>query len=219
MDFADYFPIFDKLTAEEQKTLSSSAALVKFEKGTMVHNGSEDCMGLLLIKSGQLRAFIRSDEGKEITVFRLFERDICLFSASCMMSSIQFDISIEAQKDTEAWLIPPYVYKSLMEKSAVIANYTNELMATRFTDVMWLVEQVMWKSMDKRIALFLCEESDIENTDELKITHEQIGSHLGTAREVVTRILKYLQAEGVVALTRGTVTITDREKLNEIAYD
>ena len=166
MDFQDYFPIWNKLTALQQNRILGSLISRKAEKGTIIHNGSMDCTGLLLIKSGLLRAYILSDEGREITIYRLFERDMCLFSASCIMRSIQFEITIEAEKDTEHWVIPAEIYKSIMEESAPVANYTNELMATRFSDVMWLIEQILWKSLDKRVAAFLLEESAIEDSDE-----------------------------------------------------
>ena len=217
MEFEKYFPIYEKLTPNEHALLAGHARLHTFEKDTMLHNGSNDCLGLVLIKSGQLRAFITSEEGREITIYRLFDRDMCLFSASCMMNSIQFDISVTAEKDTEAWIIPADLYKKLMEQSAALANYTNQLMATKFTDVMWLIEQIMWKSMDSRLAAFLIEESTLADSTVLHMTHEKIASHLGTAREVVTRMLKYFQAEGIVALTRGNIEVLDLDKLDDIA--
>ena len=217
MSFEEYFPVFNKLTPEEKDCLINSVSLKRIKKGTIVHNGNDDCLGLLLIISGQLRAYILSEEGREITIFRLFSRDMCLFSASCMMKNIQFDITVTAEKDTEAWFIPVDIYKSLMENSAVIANYTNDIIGTRFTDVVWIIEQIMWKSFDKRLALFLKEESAIEGTERLEITHEKIASHLGTAREVVTRMLKYFQGEKVVSLSRGIVEITDMKKLSEMS--
>ena len=217
MDFAEYFPVFDRLDETQQERLEKSAVLKKIKKGTVMGSGSDDCLGLLLIRSGQLRAFIVSDEGRELTVYRLFDRDMCLFSASCMMNSVQFDISIEAEKDTEAWLIPISVYRGLMDESAVIANHTNEIMSARFTDVMWLMEQVMWKSFDRRLAAFLSEESVIEGSHMLGITHDRIASHLGTAREVVTRMLRYFQGEGIVKLSRGRIDILDEEKLRTLA--
>ncbi len=219
MRFSDYFPMWDKLAPEHRERLAARAATCTAPKGTIVHNGSLDCAGLLLLKSGQLRAYILSPEGREITVYRLFERDMCLFSASCMMRSIQFEITIQAEKDTEYFLIPPDTYKAVMEQSAPLANFTNEIMASRFSDVMWLMEQVMWKSFDKRLAAFLLEESTIEDTLCLKLTHETIGNHLGSPREVVTRMLRYFQNEGMVRLSRGTVEITDREKLNRLQQE
>ena len=175
-----------------------------------------ECTGLLLVKSGQMRAYILSDEGREITIYRLFDRDMCLFSAYCMMRSIQFEVIIEAEKDTELWVIQSETYKSIMEESADLANYTNELMATRFSDVMWLIEQIMWKSLDKRVAEFLLEEAVIDESKELKITHETIANHLGSHREVITRMLNYFQSERMVKLSRGTVTILDEEKLRNL---
>ena len=216
MEFEAYFPIWKQLTPAQQDRLRSSASERSVKKGTVIHNGSADCTGLLVIKSGQLRAYILSDEGREITLYRLFERDMCLFSASCMMRSIQFEVTIEAEKDTDLWIIPAEVYKGIMEKSAPVSNYTNEIMAARFSEVMWRMEQVMWKSMDKRVAAFLLEESAIEGTTQLKITHETIANHLGSHREVVTRMLRYFQSEGMVKLTRGAVEITDAARLQAL---
>ena len=212
MEFQKYFPIWNKLTDEQQKRMLAKLYTRDIKKGTVLHDGTE-CTGLFLIKSGQLRAYILSDEGQEVTIYRLFDRDICLFSASCMMRSIQFDITIEAEKDTEAWVIPVDIYSELLQESAPVSNYTTELMAARLSDAMWLIEQIMWKSLDKRVAAFLLEESVIEDTEELKITHEAIANHLGSHREVITRMLKYFQNEGMVSISRGSVKITDKAKL------
>ncbi len=216
MEFQSYFPIWDKLTHAQREQISNTLVSRSVPKGTVVHRGGVDCSGLLIVKSGQFRAYILSDEGREITIYRLFDRDICMLSASCVMPSIQFEITIEAEKDSEIWIIPVFVYKSLVSESAPMANYNNELMATRLSDVMWLVEQIMWKSMDKRLAAFLVEETEIEGVDTLKITHETIANHLGTHREVITRMLRYFQEEGMVALSRGTIQITDSEKLQAL---
>ena len=134
-----------------------------------------------------------------------------------MMSSIQFDVTIQAEKESRFWVIPPDIYKALMEESAPVANYTNELISSRFSDVMWLMEQIMWKSFDQRLAGFLLEESDLEQSDVLRLTHEKIANHLGTAREVVTRMLRYFQSEGMVNLSRGAVELTDRERLAQLS--
>ncbi len=217
MDLSTHFPIWDKLTPAQQKIISQSSQTRSVPRGTVLHNGSVDCLGLLLILSGQLRAYIISDEGREITLYRLFERDVCIFSASCIMRNIQFEVIIEAEKDSEVIVLPPHIYKKLMEESAAVANFSNQIMGSRFTEVMWLIEQIMWKSFDKRLAAFLVEESILDNTDSLKITHEKIANHLGTAREVVTRMLRYFQSEGLVKLSRGTIELTDKKKLEEIS--
>ena len=216
MTFQEAFPVWNKLHSGQQDLILSNLRFQAVKKGTMLHNGDAECTGLILVKSGQLRAYILSDEGREITLYRLFDRDLCLFSASCIMRSIQFEVSIEAEKDTDLWVIPAAVYQRIMEESAPVSNYTNELMASRFSEVMWLMEQVMWKSLDKRVADFLLEEAAIEGTSELKLTHEIIANHLGTHREVITRMLRYFQSEGMVKLSRGAVAILDERKLDAI---
>ena len=216
MAFEQYFPIWDKLTADQQQRIKSVSVLQKVKSGTVLHDGSPECLGMLLVRSGQLRAYILSEEGREVTICRFFEMDICLFSASCVMPNMQFDIFIEAEKDTEVWVIPACLYQNLMDESLVIANYSHNLITSHFSDVMWLMEQIMWKSFDKRLAAFLLEEANLENTDSLKITHEKIANHMGTARDVVTRMLRYFQSEGMVKLTRGAIELTDKKRLNNL---
>lgn len=213
MEFRDYFPVWDELEPAHREKLAGGAIRREVKKGTILHHGGADCTGLLLVVQGQLRACILSDQGREITLYRLLERDICLFSAPCMMNSIRFDITIEAEKDTQFWLIPSELYKEVMDGSAPAANFTNRIMASRFSEVMWLMEQILWKSFDKRLAGFLLEERMLEGSGVLKLTHENIANHLGTAREVVTRMLQYFQSEGLVALRRGSVELTDETGL------
>jgi len=216
MSFADYFPIWNKLNADQQNRILSVTDLQKVKSGTVLHDGSPDCLGMLVVRSGQLRAYMLSEEGREITICRFFEMDICLFSASCVMPNMQFDIFIEAEKDTEFWVVPACLFQNLMDESIVIANYARNLITGHFSELMWLMEQIMWKSFDKRLAAFLLEEAALEETNSLKITHEKIANHMGTAREVVTRMLRYFQSEGMVRLTRGSVDITDAAKLRKL---
>lgn len=211
-------PFWEGLAPQEQQLLLDTAVPSTIPKGTITHRADQDCKGIMLVLAGQLRAYILSEEGREITLYRLFDMDMCLFSASCIMRSIQFDVTIAAEKDTDLWLIPAELYREIMEESAPVANYTNELMASRFSEVMWLIEQIMWKSLDKRVAAFLLEESHIEGTEELKLTHETIANHLGSHREVITRMLRYFQSEGMVKLSRGAVRILDPARLEELQH-
>ena len=217
MDLKDLFPVWKQLTEAQQKELETAAALRRFAKGMRLHSGAGDCVGLLLVAKGLLRAFIVTEEGREITVYRLFERDICLFSASCMLHSVQFDFYVEAEEETEAYLIPPQLYEKLMKSSLAVANYTNELMASRLSEVMWLLDQVLSKSFDARLAAFLLEERDVEQSDTLHVTHDQIARHLGSAREVVTRMLRHFQAEGLTETGRGFISLRDPDRLEKLA--
>jgi len=217
MALSEYFPIWNKLTADQQERISSISEFRKFKRGTVLHDGSPECMGMLLVKSGQLRAYLLSDEGREVTICRFFEMDICLFSASCVMPNMQFEVFIEAEKDTELWVIPACLYQNLMDESLVLSNYSHGLIMSHFSEVMWLMEQIMWKSFDKRLATFLLEETAVEGSDTLKLTHEKIANHLGTAREVVTRMLRYFQNENLVKLTRGSVIVEDVKRLRALS--
>ena len=217
MEFSQYFPIWSKLTANQQERLRGVIDLQYIKKGTVVHDGSPQCKGMVLVKSGQLRAYLLNDEGREVTICRFFERDICLFSASCVMPNMMVDVLIEAEKDTEMWVIPACLYQNLMEESLPLASYSRDLITNHFSEVMWLMEQVMWRSFDKRLAAFLVEESRIEESTCLKLTHEKIAAHMGTAREVVTRMLRWFQSDGMVKLTRGTVELTDVKALEKLS--
>lgn len=219
MEISGYFSIWNKLKSSEQNSIKASSFEKTFLKGSVIHRSSEDCTGVILVKSGQLRAYIMSEEGKEVTIYRLFKGDICLFSATCIMRQIQFDITIEAEKDTEVTIVSPDVYLKIMEESAPLSNFTNEILQNRLSNAMWLIEQIMFRSFDKRLAGFLVKESEIEGENTLKITHEDIAKHLGTAREVVTRMLKYFQEEGLVELKRGTIEITDFAELEDLSEE
>jgi len=214
-EFEKLFPRWNKLERNVQIALHNAVSFHTAKKGSILHNDDANCIGLILVNSGQLRTYMMSDEGKEITLYRLFEGDMCLLSASCILSSIQFEVIVEAEKDTNFWIIPSKTYKELMKNSLVLLNYTNELMNARFSDVMWVMQQVLFKSMDERIAGFLLDETARENTDCLHITHEQIAHHLGTAREVITRLLKYLQEENCISLKRGSIKIENRPLLEK----
>ena len=217
MEFTEYLPIWDKLTPQQQERVRQVVEFRKVTKGTHIHDSSAECLGLVMVRSGQLRAYMLSEDGREITISRLFQYDVSLLSASCVMPDLQLNVMIEAEKDTEFWSIPACLFKNLVDESLAAANYSRSLLSSNFSEVMWLMEQIMFKSFDKRLAAFLLEESRVEDTPLLKITHEKIAAHLGTAREVVTRMLRYFQSEGMVALTRGAIEITDPKKLETMA--
>ena len=115
--------------------------------------------------------------------------------------------------------MPAKVYQELINRSFPLASYCNQIMASRFSDVMWVMEQIVFSSFDRRLALFLLEQQSIDESASLHITHAEISKHLGTAREVVTRMLKYFQDEGLASLSRGVIEIVDEERLRELAYE
>ena len=216
MEYCEYLPFWEKLTPQQQARIAEVIEFRKVRSGTHIHDSSAECLGLVAVKSGQLRAYILSEDGREITLSRIFEYDVSLLSASCVMPDIQMNVMIEVEKDSEFWSIPACLFKNLMDESLAVSGYARSLISSNFSDLMWLMEQIMWKSFDKRLAEFLLEEARLENQTILRITHERIANHLGTAREVVTRMLRYFQNEGMIKLTRGTIELIDQGKLQQL---
>ncbi|MEG1244642.1 MAG: Crp/Fnr family transcriptional regulator, partial [Oscillospiraceae bacterium] len=169
------------------------------------------------VKKGHIRVYMLSDEGREITLFRLFDGETCVFSASCVLSDITFDVFIDAEDDTQALLLKSSYFNKLLQDNIYVQNYTYKLTVQRFSDVMWAMQQVLFTSFDKRLAIFLLDELESSSTDEVKLTHEQIAKYMGSAREVVSRMLKYFENDGIVKIYRGGVKIIDKEKLRQQA--
>lgn len=209
-------PFWEQLTPQEQQLLQERMVRVVYPAGMTIHENGQDCTGLMQLCRGRLRAYMLSETGKEITLYRLFAGDICVLSASCVMQDITFDFHIEAEQETEVFVIPPNIFRQLSETSLAVSKYAARLISARLSDVMWVMEQVVFMSLDRRLALFLLEQSAIEGSTTLVLTHEAIAKHLGSAREVVTRMLKYFQQEGLVTLSRGTISITDPKGLRKL---
>ena len=214
--FKDNFPFWDKLSQTEKETFVNSSQYISFRKGTNIHNGNE-CTGIILIRTGSLRLYILSDEGKEITLYRLFPGEMCMLSASCVLNNITFDVFVDAEENSECIIVGGCAYASLSERCDAAKIFALETALSHFSDVMWVMQQILFMSMDKRLAIFLLDEISKVGGDTVHLTHEQIAKYLGSAREVVTRMLKYFSSEGIVELSRGGIKITDIKKLRNLA--
>lgn len=214
--YAEYFPFWDKLNEEDRDFLCLNSSLEHFEKEQPVHNNT-GCSGLYIVKSGKLRLYMLSDEGKEITLYRLSPGDICMLSASCVLNSITFDVYIDAEIPSECYMINGYAFNTVSERVPEVKIFALETAVQRFSDVMWIMQQIVFMSFDKRLAIFLLDECASNGTDFVAMTHEQIARHLGTAREVVTRMLRHFTADGIVEVTRKGIKIADKNKLRGIA--
>ena len=210
-------PFWKELNPRQQRMIADGSYVREYSAGGMLHSGPEGCEGLFVIISGQVRSYILSETGREITVFRLRERDACIFSLSCMLENIRFDIFMQAAVDSRTILIPTPIYRELNRTSLAVSGYTNRELSARFSDVVWLLEQILFVRFDRRLAIFLTQRAELAGSDALNLTHEEIAQDMGTAREVVTRMLRYFQSEGIVQLSRGSVRLTDRRKLAKIA--
>lgn len=215
--FSNSFPFWNSLNDHDRETFLRSSMKFDFKRGTNIHDGGE-CTGVILIKSGALRLYMLSDEGKEVTLYRLFPGDICILSASCVLHNITFDVCIDAEEDSECVVVGGCAYEGVWQHSDEVKIFTYETALSRFSDVVWVMQQILFMSMDKRLAIFLLDEVSKSGTDTVKLTHEQIAKYMGSAREVVSRMLKYFAAEGIIFASRGEgIKIIDKKRLRSIA--
>lgn len=214
---AGALPYWKKLKESAKQIFIQNMRRVRYRRGENIHSAGLDCEGLMVVKSGRLRVYLISGTGREATLFRPAPGETCIFTASCIMRNIDFDVYIDADADSEVYILPVQYYQQVCSESKEAEDFTNQVIAARFSDVMWVMEQILFSSMDKRLAHFLLEQSDNEKNETLTITHEAIAGHLGSAREVVSRMLKYFEREGMVQVFRGGVRIKDPEKLKKTA--
>lgn len=211
------FPFWNDLREPDKSFLYENTYEVSYRKGTNIHDGNE-CTGLLMVKKGCLRVYLLSDEGKEITLYRLDAGEVCMLSASCVLHSITFDVFIDAEEDTECVLVAGCAFSQLAERNPYVKIYMLDAVNSRFSEVMWVMQQILFMSFDRRLAIFLLDESSKLGSDTIKLTHEQIAKYMCSAREVVTRMLKYFVSEGIVSSSRQEgIKILDKKRLRSIA--
>lgn len=206
-------PFWDKLTESQKELLSSRARLICLGAGESVHDGDSDCLGVLLVFSGVLRAYLLSEDGKEVTIYRLRAGDVCMLSASCILEAITFQIQIDSEEKSEVILIPTDVFSALSDVNIYVENFSYKKVTERFGDVIDAVERMLFMSLEQRVAAFLTDEMAQTGSNEIHLTHEQIARLIGSAREAVSRILKQMSLSGYVELFRGGVRILDKPAL------
>ena len=210
------FTFWNKLNDTEKNLIEYNTTKMTYKKGQNLHSGDNECLGVLVIRTGELRAYILSEDGREVTLFRLSSGDTCVLSASCVLYSINFDVYIDAELDTDVFLLNISTFSRLKDQNVYIENFAYKSAVERFSDVMWAMEQILFLSFDKRLATFLLDEMVKTNSSEIRLTQEQIAKYIGSAREVVSRMLKVFQSQGILEQSRGLIQILDKEKLKEL---
>ena len=207
---------WNKLDNQQQESILNNTNYKLYKKGDNIHGLENDCAGILLIKSGELRVYILSEDGREVTLYRLNDGDICILSASCILKNITFDVFINAEQDSEVLIINPAVFQKICSENIYAENFSHQKTVDRFSDVMWAMQQILFMSFDKRMAVFLLDEISKNGSDSISLTHEQIAKYVGSAREVVSRMLKYFENERIVNLYRGGLKVIDKKKLRKL---
>ena len=217
--FIQHFSFWPQLTELQKNQLCKHTQPVHYHKGTNIYHGSMDCIGVLLVKTGQLRAYTLSEDGREVTLYRLFSGDVGILSASCALRAVTFEVFIDADEETDVLLTASAVFQELTEQNIYVKCFGYERASARLSEMLWAMQQILFMSADKRLAIFLLQESEKLGQQEIRLTHEQIARYMGSAREVVSRLLKYFVQEGMVKSSRGLLTILDRKKLQKLAGD
>ena len=214
--YREIFPFWNELSEQDRMFLCERSLAMTYPKGANLHNSTE-CSGVFFVRSGCLRVYILSDDGKEITLYRLHAGEMCMLSASCVLQAVTFDVFVDAEENSECYVIGGAAFADVVERNPNVKIFSLELAVSRFSDVMWVMQQILFMSMDRRLAIFLSDESARLGTEVIPLTHEQIAKYMGSAREVVSRMLKYFASEGIVELSRKGVRITDKKRLRALA--
>lgn len=214
-DLGSLFPFWEKLTMAEQVVIQNAVYTETYSKGMLMHRTEDSCKGLMTVLSGQLRTYILSEEGREVTLFRVNAEEVCVLSASCLMDTITFDVLIEATEDTEVLVLPAAILNQVVQKNPYMELFLYKSATEKFSDVMWTMQQILFLKIDQRVAQFLWDEMIQKSNMTLSLTHDEVARYIGSAREVVTKVLKYMVKEQVLELKRGTIIILDKEKLRE----
>lgn len=213
--YRDIFPFWTEISQSDRDFICQNSYALTYPKGTNLHNGNE-CSGVIFVCSGSLRLSMMSEEGKDITLYRLHKGDMCMLSASCVLQTITFDVLVDAEENSECYVISGSAFAEVSARNPKIKIFALETAVSRFSDVMWVMQQILFMSMDKRLAIFLTDETARTKSDTVTLTHEQIARYMGSAREVVSRMLKYFANEGIVDVSRGGVKILDKMRLRQL---
>lgn len=216
-DYGKIFPFWTKLTEEDRELLCRYTVAMNYSRGAHIHGGDGECTGAIIVRSGCVRAYMLSEEGREITLYRLYPGSICMLSASCVLKAITFDVMVDADTDSDCLVLNGKVFSEVAERNVYAENFALETAVERFSDVMWVMQQILFMSFDKRLAIFLTDELAKSGGDSVNLSNEQMAKYMGSAREVVSRMMKHFAAEGIAERTRDGVKILDKAKLRRLA--
>lgn len=207
------YDFWEKLTQEQKQFLKERVKWNQYQEGQFVTGTGSDCLGMFLVQRGTMRVYLLSEEGKEATVFRIHEGELCMMSGSCLLSSLPFDVQIDAETDSSVCLLPANIVKKIMQENLYLENFVLKRMNESFGDIIAAVQKMLFATLEQRLAAFLLDEAARCHSDQVPMTQEQIARAIGSAREAVSRTLKQMVQEGSVELFRGGVTILDRKIL------
>lgn len=201
-----FFPFFESPTiAFIQKAIP---------KDTVIFNEGDECGTVAFLLSGSIRISKIGKNGREIVLYRLGSGDSCILTISSVLANISYPATAVVEEDAEAILLSVQQFKELMTINPEFQQYIYKLLAARLLEVMTLVDEIVFHKMDERLIEYLLRHSK-NDEDIIEITHEELASQLGSVREVISRLLKGFERDGLIQLSRGKVKIMHRSSLEE----
>jgi len=209
---------FSELKDVEDKQLHAELAQQKVlhvPKGHQLFREGDVCKGYVLVISGSVRVYKIDEEGHEILLYRVGEGQSCMLTTTCLLGLQDYPAEGVAESDTDLVVLSPKLFEQLLVSSNSFRRYAMAYIGERICDMMMLIEDVAFGRMDQRVARILLSRAEIEG-DMLICTHQELASELGTAREVVSRMLKSFERRGWIELNRGTIELKERSLLGQM---
>ncbi len=216
---AELKELFPFLRSGDQRLFDmfmQSASLTTIDPGEYICHEGTSCGHLPLVTQGTARVFKLGENGREITLYRIDPGESCVLTASCILSKQAFPASAISETKISAVVIPAHKVVEWLTDSASWRDYIFGLVSQRLANVISVIEEVVFRRMDRRIADYICQHQSLDGSP-LKATHQSIASDLGTSREVVSRILKDLESKQLVKISRGAIEVADSEGLRKKA--
>jgi len=207
-----HFPFFSELNARGRSRLLGATRHVRLPPNAKVIERGDEVAGVHLVEAGALRIYYVSSEGREGTLYWVDPGQSCIIALNCLFARLPYPAWVETdQADTEVAIISGDVYRELYLAEPALQHFTFATLSTRLFELMTLLQETASFDLEQRVAAFLLRRSGSGHV--LETTHEQVAHHLGSSREVVSRVLRNLARSGAIRLSPGSVAIVDADKL------
>lgn len=204
---ATRFPFIQSTDAGFRDAFFGRAQYLQIGRGQVVAMEGDRCQGLALVLSGSVRIYKMTPSGRELTLYHIPEGDSCVLTASCIMSDSRFPATAETETDVELIIVPSISARDWLSGNDVWCAFVFGLVSKRLASIILTLEDVAFLKMNVRLAHYLIENAD--SAGALHVTHQHIADELGTSREVVTRLLKEFENDGLLETHRGNIVIRD----------
>ena len=203
--FFNTFAGLDSMSTDDKRALLSHSATKKLVKGQLMVGDYKRCGGIPFVLSGSIRLFRVSENGRDLTLYKIHAGEVCVLAAICAYASLQYDFTAEALEDSELFVLPAESFNSLVQKSSVFRGFVFSGMADKLIMALNTIEFLKFPSIEEKIKSYLYEFAGTDMT--VRVTHEAIAKDIGSSREVVSRKLKELEESGCLELSRGKIKI------------